>query len=236
MGSVIDCRASVDNATPPYISASSVIRERLKRAGERFHANDNISVFINDGELSALEEEVAVHIANALRAMVIDVDNDHNTRDTAKRVAKMYLREVFAGRYGSAPRVTEFPNVGQLDELMVVGPLRLRSTCSHHLCPIMGHAWIGVLPNARSNLPGLSKYSRLLNWIMSRPQIQEEAVKQMADLLEQRIAPDGLAIVIAADHFCMHWRGTKDDGAQMTTSVMRGRFLEDSALRKEFFR
>ncbi|WEY37687.1 GTP cyclohydrolase I [Paraburkholderia sp. SUR17] len=234
MGTVIDSKAVVDSATPLDMPASSVIRERLQRAGERFHANDNISAFLKDGELSALQDEVAVHIANALRAMVIDVDNDHNTRDTAKRIAKMYLREVFAGRYESAPPVTEFPNVGQLDELMVIGPLRLRSTCSHHLCPIMGHAWIGVLPNARSNLPGLSKYSRLLNWVMSRPQIQEEAVKQIADLLEQRIAPDGLAVVIEADHYCMHWRGTKDDGAQMTTSVMRGRFLEDAALRKEF--
>ena len=169
-----------------------------------------------------------------LRALVIDVDNDHNTRDTGGRLAKMFVRELFAGRFQSAPTVTEFPNAERLDELMIVGPLRVRSACSHHLCPIMGRVWVGVLPDADSNLIGLSKYARLIDWIMSRPQIQEEAVSQIADLLERRLKPVGIAVVMEADHYCMHWRGVKDDEAKMINSVMRGRFLTDPSLRREF--
>ena len=213
---------------------SQVIRERIVAAGKRFHANDNIAEFIHsDDERMQLRAEVEGHIEAMLRALVIDTESDHNTQDTARRFAKMYLNEVFAGRYEPAPPMTEFPNVEKLNELMVVGPITSRSACSHHLCPIMGEIWIGVLPNAESNLIGLSKYVRLADWIMSRPQIQEEAVKNLADELEDKIAPDGLAVVMRADHFCMHWRGVKDR-SKMTTSVMRGSFLRDASLRKEF--
>ena len=213
---------------------SEVIRERIVTAGKRFHANDNIAEFIHsDDERRQLRDEVESHIEAMLRALVIDTESDHNTQDTARRVAKMYLSEVFAGRYEQAPPMTEFPNVEKLNELMVVGPITIRSACSHHLCPIMGKLWIGVLPNAESNLIGLSKFVRLADWIMSRPQIQEEAVKNLADELEGKIAPDGLAVVMRADHFCMHWRGVKDR-SKMTSSVMRGSFLRDASLRKEF--
>jgi GTP cyclohydrolase I len=187
------------------VPLSQRIRQRLRRAGVRFHANDNIADYLREGEVDGLQAEVAEQLEHMLRSLVIDVDADHNTRDTAKRLARMFMREVFSGRYEPAPAVTEFPNVEHLDELMIVGPLRVRSACSHHLCPIMG-----------------------------RPQIQEEAIKQVADLLENRIVPDGLAVVLEADHFCMHWRGTRDDGAKMVNSVMRGSFLKDAALRREF--
>ena len=163
-----------------------------------------------------------------LRALVIDTESDHNTNDTAKRVAKMFLTEVFKGRYTATPAVTEFPNVARLNELMIVGPITVRSACSHHLCPILGKVWIGLLPNEHSNLIGLSKYARICDWIMSRPQIQEEAVTMLANELQERVKPDGLAIVMEADHFCMHWRGVKDDEAMMTNSVMRGAFLKDA--------
>ena len=146
----------------------------------------------------------------------------------------MYLREVFKGRYEAMPRVTEFPNVERLNELMIVGPITVRSACSHHLCPIMGRVWIGVLPNEHSNLIGLSKYARLAEWVMSRPQIQEEAVARLADLLQDRVQPDGLALVMEADHFCMQWRGVKDNDSKMINSVMRGAFLKDPNLRREF--
>ncbi|CAN0620025.1 GTP cyclohydrolase IA [Burkholderia multivorans] len=234
MGNVIDVPEQTLSAVTDGVPLSQRVRTRLLNAGVRFHANDNIANFLSDGELELLQGEVAQHMENVLRALVIDVDNDHNTRDTARRVAKMFVREVFVGRYEAAPPVTEFPNVEGLNELMIIGPLRVRSACSHHLCPIMGHAWIGVLPSATSNLIGLSKYGRLVNWVMARPQIQEEAVKQIADLIEKRIAPDGLAVVLEADHYCMHWRGTKDDQAKMTNSVMRGKFLNDPSLRREF--
>lgn len=210
------------------------IRERLKAKQQRYHANDNISAFIQPGELEELTKEVAAKMSAVLESMVIDVEHDHNTRETARRVAKMYVNEVFRGRFVPMPNVTEFPNASHLNELMIMGPITVRSACSHHLCPIMGRLWIGVMPNQDSALIGLSKYSRIAEWIMTRPQIQEEAVIQLANILEEKVEPDGVAVVMEADHFCMHWRGVKDNASKMTNSVMRGVFLKDGALRREF--
>ena len=216
------------------VPVSQRIRERLRAARERHHANDNISRFIEEGELPQLQAEVEQKMLGVLQSLVIDTEGDHNTRETARRVAKMYLNEVFRGRYAPQPDVTEFPNVERLNELMIVGPILVRSACSHHLCPIMGKVWIGVMPNEHSNLIGLSKFARLCDWVMSRPQIQEEAVTRLADLLQERMQPDGLAIVMEADHFCMQWRGVKDTDSKMVNSVMRGSFLKDPNLRREF--
>ena len=216
------------------LSASERIRYRLVGADCRYHANDNIAAFIRPGELDELRDEVAAKMQEVLKALVIDTDSDHNTNETARRVAKMFVTEVFQGRYVPMPLVTEFPNIERLNELMIVGPVTVRSACSHHLCPIMGKVWIGVLPNEHSNLIGLSKYARICDWIMSRPQIQEEAVTMLANELQERVKPDGLAIVMEADHFCMHWRGVKDDESMMTNSVMRGAFLKNANLRREF--
>ena len=213
---------------------SERIRARVQLAKRRFHANDNIGEFIEPGELDALLEEVASRMEGVLKSLVIDTEGDHNTQDTARRVAKMYLTEVFRGRYAAQPAVTEFPNAEHLNELMIVGPITVRSACSHHFCPIIGRLWVGLMPNEHSNLIGLSKYSRLTEWIMSRPQIQEEAITQLADLLVRKVSPDGLAVVMEADHFCMHWRGVKDAETRMINSVMRGSFLKDPALRREF--
>jgi GTP cyclohydrolase IA len=213
---------------------SKRIRDRIKAQGQRFHANDNIAAFIEPGELDELLKEVCTRMTGVLESLVIDIDNDHNTRETARRVAKMYVTEVFRGRYVPLPKVTEFPNAEHLNELMIMGPVTVRSACSHHLCPIMGRLWIGVMPNKDSDLIGLSKYSRIADWIMSRPQIQEEAIIQLADQLVGMVRPDGLAVVMEADHFCMHWRGVKDNASKMTNSVMRGVFLENGALRREF--
>jgi len=222
------------NAPAADAPVSERIRYRLVSAGCRHHANDNIAAYIEPGELDALQAEVQARMQEVLKSLVIDTESDHNTQETAKRVAKMFVREVFAGRYAQAPSVTEFPNVSRLNELMIVGPITVRSACSHHLCPIIGRVWIGIMPNEHSNLIGLSKYVRLTDWIMSRPQIQEEAVTMLADELQARVNPDGLAVVMEADHFCMHWRGVKDIEAAMTNSVMRGAFLTDANLRREF--
>jgi len=132
-----------DEGTPVSVK----IRERLSAARKRFHANDNISDFIEPGELDRLLDEVEGKMKTVLDSMVIDTQNDHNTGDTARRVAKMYLNEVFKGRYVKAPALTEFPNVGHLNELMIVGPITVRSACSHHFCPVIGQIWIGVMPN-----------------------------------------------------------------------------------------
>jgi GTP cyclohydrolase IA len=219
---------------PDDTPISQRIRERLQARGQRYHANDNISAFIEPGELDQLTREVEGKVKGMLESLVIDITQDHNTLETARRVAKMYVNEVFRGRYVPVPRVTEFPNAEHLNELMIMGPITVRSACSHHLCPIMGRLWIGLMPNEHSDLIGLSKYSRLSEWIMSRPQIQEEAIIQLADLLVNMVKPDGLAVVMEADHFCMHWRGVKDNASKMTNSVMRGVFLENGALRREF--
>jgi GTP cyclohydrolase IA len=216
------------------LPVSERIRYRLVSAGRRYHANDNIAGFVKDGELAELKAEVQAKMQEVLQALVIDTESDHNTHDTAQRVAKMYLEEVFRGRYVPMPTVTEFPNVERLNELMIVGPITVRSACSHHMCPIFGKVWIGILPNEHSNLIGLSKYARIADWIMSRPQIQEEAVTMLANELQERVRPDGLALVMEADHFCMHWRGVKDTDTAMTNSVMRGAFLKDANLRREF--
>ena len=216
------------------LSASERIRYRLVGADCRYHANDNIAAFIRPGEMDELQAEIAAKMQGVLESLVIDTESDHNTNETAQRVAKMFLTEVFGGRYVPMPLVTEFPNVERLNELMIVGPVTVRSACSHHLCPIMGKVWIGILPNEHSNLIGLSKYARICDWIMSRPQIQEEAVTMLANELQERVKPDGLAIVMDADHFCMQWRGVKDINSKMTSSVMRGAFLKDPNLRREF--
>ncbi|MCQ9329819.1 GTP cyclohydrolase I [Pelistega suis] len=222
----------MSSSNETYIS--NVIRQRIKAAGERFNANDNISKFIQPGELEQLQAEVEAKFQEVLNSLVIDTETDHNTQETAKRVAKMYIQEVFAGRYSDMPAMTEFPNIEKLNELIIVGPITVRSACSHHFCPIMGQCWIGIMPNEQSNLIGLSKYARLANWVMQRPQIQEEAVVQLSDLLFNKMKPDGLAVVMKADHFCMQWRGVKDLDSKMINSVMRGSFLRNSDLRKEF--
>jgi len=225
---------SEDSNAGDGVPLSVKIRERVKAARQRFHANDNIAEFIQPGELELLLDEVEGKMKGVLDSLVIDTENDHNTNDTARRVAKMYLNEVFAGRYKAAPPITEFPNAEHLNELMIVGPITVRSACSHHFCPIIGKLWVGVLPNEHTNVIGLSKYARLAEWIMSRPQIQEEAVVQLADLIQEKTQPDGLALVVEAEHFCMAWRGVKELDSRMINSVMRGVFLKDPNLRREF--
>ena len=219
-----------DEGTPVSVK----IRERLVAARKRFNANDNIAEFIEPGEVERLLDEVEGKMKGVLSSMVIDTEHDHNTDQTARRVAKMYLTEVFRGRYVHPPAITEFPNAEHLNELMIVGPITVRSACSHHLCPVIGQIWIGVLPNEHTNVIGLSKYARLAEWVMGRPQIQEEAVVQLADLIQEKTQPDGLAIVMEASHFCMGWRGVKDMDSKMINSVMRGSFLKDPNLRREF--
>ena len=222
--------APLDEGTPVSVK----IRERIQAARKRFNANDNIADFIQPGELEQLLDEVESKMQGVLDSLVIDTAGDHNTQNTARRVAKMYLNEVFKGRYVQAPPITEFPNAEHLNELMIVGPLTVRSACSHHFCPVIGKIWIGIMPNEHTNVIGLSKYARLVDWIMGRPQIQEEAVVQLADLIMEKTQPDGLAVVMEASHFCMSWRGVREMDSKMINSVMRGVFLTNPTLRREF--
>jgi GTP cyclohydrolase I len=145
----------------------------------------------------------------------------------------MYLHEVFKGRYHPQPKVASFPNVKQLDEIYTVGPITVRSACSHHLVPIMGNCWIGIKPGAR--VIGLSKFTRVADWVFSRPHIQEEAVMILADEIEKLCEPQGLGIIVKAQHYCMKWRGVKEPQTSMVNSIVRGDFRHDPSLKQEFF-
>jgi GTP cyclohydrolase I len=214
------------------VKTSEAVAARLREAGASFLANDNIAGHLLPGDAEALEREVAARVADLLGALVIDTAFDHNTERTAERVAKMFMREVMRGRYEPQPSVTDFPNVRKLDELYTVGPVTVRSMCSHHMVPIIGRAWFGVIPSDR--VFGLSKFARLVEWVMARPQIQEEATVQLADLVERLIHPRGLALVVRASHLCTSWRGVRDNDTEMVTSVVRGAFKEKPEARAEF--
>ena len=216
------------------LPASERIRYRLVGADCRFHANDNISEYIRPGETEELKAEVAEHMQAVLRALVIDTDSTTTRRKPPSGSPRCSSTRCFAAATSRCRPSPSSPTSSRLNELMIVGPISVRSACSHHMCPILGRIWIGVLPNEHSNLIGLSKYSRIVDWIMTRPQIQEEAVTMLANVLQERVKPDGLAIVMEADHFCMQWRGVKDLDSAMTNSVMRGAFLKDPHLRREF--
>lgn len=211
---------------------SKIIKQRLVDAGERFHSNDNISKFVHDGEMEALQQEVEVAFRDVLDALVIDTEHDHNTHDTAKRVAKMYIKEIFAGRFNSRPTITSFPNMGY-KSLYTSGPISIRSTCAHHFQNIVGNAWIGIIPE--EEVIGLSKFNRLVHHIAERPQIQEEMTTDIANELVRFAKTPNVAVVVKAEHHCMTHRGVKEHESDMTTAIMLGAFNEDPALKKEFY-
>lgn len=216
-----------------FKSMSQIIRDRLKADNAPFLANDNISKYIRSpDEFQMLQSEVTAKIQGLLESLVIDTENDHNTHETAHRVAKMYLHEVFKGRYHAMPKITDFPNAKKLDEIYTIGPVSLRSACSHHLVPIIGNVWVGVIPDER--VIGISKFNRLIDWVGSRPHIQEEFAMILADTIESLIKPKGLAIVIKAQHLCMTWRGVRETNTHMVNSVMRGIFADDASAKSEF--
>lgn len=217
-----------------YVPISQVIRKRLIDSGVNFFANDHIGHLITEHERAALQEEVEGKVHSLLESLVIDVEHDHNSHGTAKRVAKMFINEIYAGRYHPQPRITSFPNAKHLDEMYTTGPITLRSSCSHHMLSVTGKCWIGVIPG--ENVIGLSKFNRIVEWFAARGQIQEELTVQIADHIEELVKPRGLAVVIKATHGCMVCRGVKEPAnAAMTTSVMRGKLLENPAARAEFF-
>lgn len=201
----------------------ALIRARLQAQGVRLFANDALGAHLAADDLAAIEAEAEARVRDLLSALLIDVEHDHNSRDTPARMARMLVREVFAGRYTQRPDVADFPNAKAMHECYAVGPITVRSTCAHHLCPIHGTAWCAVVPGDR--IIGLSKFNRVCDWILCRPQIQEEAVAQLADELQALLQPRGLAVVIRATHACMTWRGVRehpDSGGGMVTMVTRG--------------
>lgn len=214
------------------MKTSQKIRERLQDAGADFRANNNIADYIMEGELDLLQAEVQDAMQTVLESLVIDTENDHNTNETAKRVAKMMLRETFGGRYVPAPRVTSFPNMGY-KSLYTSGPISIRSTCAHHFQNIVGKCWVGIVPE--QEVIGLSKFNRIVHHIAERPQIQEEMTTQIAEELSAYAKTPNVAVVVKAEHHCMTHRGVREHESDMTTAIMLGAFQNDPALKQEFY-
>ena len=214
------------------MSISDEIKKRIKKAGHRFHGNDNISDYIKEGEIDLIQQEVQEKMQGVLDSLVIDTENDHNTQDTAKRVAKMYVREIFGGRFQPTPKVTAFPNMGY-KSLYTSGPISIRSTCAHHFQNIVGKCWVGIVP--KDEVIGLSKFNRLVHHIAERPQIQEEMTTHIADRLSLYAKTPHVAVVVKAEHHCMTHRGVREHESDMTTAVMHGAFGTDPALKQEFY-
>lgn len=213
-------------------SISKKIEQRIIEAGDSYFANENISKFIEPGELDLLQDEVAEKLQEVLKSLVIDTELDHNTNDTANRVAKMYIREIFKGRYCPQPKVTAFPNMGY-KSLYTTGPISIKSTCAHHFQNITGKCWVGIVPDKQ--VIGLSKFNRIIHHIAERPQIQEEMTTQISQELQKFAQTPHVAVVVKAEHHCMTHRGVREHESDMTTAIMLGSFSDDPALKKEFY-
>ena len=209
------------------------LRKRMTTIKHKHFANDTIFAYLDPGDVKLIECEVAEAFEDVLKALVINTADDHNTKATAQRVAKMFVHEIFRGRYYPPPEVTSFPNAKEYDQIYVSGPISINSTCAHHFQPITGQAYVGVFPGKR--VVGLSKFNRIVDWIASRPQIQEEMTEQIADMVEKETEAQGVAVVIKAEHFCMTARGVKEHESEMMTSVVRGMFRDEPATKAEFF-
>lgn len=212
---------------------SEVFPSYNKHSHLLFDANGN-EVLANEDRINMIREleHKFVEVTEILRIS----RNDPNTTNTPRRIARMFVNELFAGRFQKAPKITVFPNRKDVDELIISKGITVMSVCSHHWQPISGEAAIGYIPD--KHLLGLSKLSRIVNWFSRRGQIQEELGEQIADYIEDLIHPKALGVVIKAKHYCMIARGVKGSEAKslMITSVMRGLLLDDFNLRNEFLK
>jgi len=192
---------------------------------------------LSEAERNGIEAAVATKVEELFDVLMIDYRNDNHTRETPRRVAAMLVEELLEGRYTAPPAITEFENVTQYDELIVTGPIDLRSTCAHHLMPIYGEAYIGILAAPDGKIIGLSKYDRVVNHFASRLQIQEELAAQIGQYLVEVTKPRGLGIRISAVHMCKTHRGVRSTRrSRMISSCYFGEFLKNSGLKEEFLR
>ena len=212
---------------------SDELRRRMTTIKHKHYANDTIFAYLDPGDVDKIEFEVADAFEDVLQALVINTKDDHNTKETARRVAKMFVHELFKGRYYPPPEVTDFPNAKKYDQIYITGPISIDSTCAHHFQPITGNCYIGIFPGEK--VIGLSKFNRMVDWIVSRPQIQEEMTEQIADMVEKETSALGVAVIIKAEHFCMTARGVKEHESEMMTSVVRGIFRDEPPIKAEFF-
>lgn len=215
-------------------TTSDNIRNRLKEAGARFWAGDNISEFIQDNEREQLINELAVKFEHVLDSLVIDRENDPNSMGTGRRLAKMYINEIMSGRYDSAPDATAFPNIGEDAYTgMLVVRSEIKSMCSHHHQPVTGVAYIGIIPGAK--VIGLSKYTRIAQWCSRRGTLQEELCNAIAKEIVKATDSADVAVYISAKHGCCEQRGIMANNSTTQTTVLKGAFNTDAGTKKEFF-
>ena len=210
---------------------SEVIKARLKNASKRFFASDNISQFIYPDEKPKLIEELTEKFESVLNSLIIDTENDPNSQDTARRLAKMYVNEIMAGRYDPSPKVTSFPNDGKYDQLIIVRS-DIRSMCSHHHQPVSGICYIACLPG--KNVIGLSKYTRIAQHLAQRGHLQEELTEMIAEEIVNLTESDAVGVYIRARHGCCENRGIRSSNSSTQTTVLKGRLKTDPAMRNEF--
>lgn len=210
---------------------SELIKARLKNAGKRFFASDNISQFIYADEKPRLIEELTEKFEGVLNSLIIDTENDPNSQDTARRLAKMYVNEIMSGRYESSPKVTSFPNDGKYDQLIIVRS-DIRSMCSHHHQPVSGICYIACLPG--KNVIGLSKYTRIAQHLAQRGHLQEELTEMIAEEIVNLTESDAVGVYIRARHGCCENRGIRSSNSSTQTTVLKGRLKTDPAMRNEF--
>ena len=216
------------------MDTSKKIKQRLQKAGKRFWAGDNIADFIEDGEKQQLIDELAVKFEDVLQGLVIDTDNDPNSMDTGRRLAKMYINELMAGRYEPMPNATAFPNdsIDRYEGMLVVRS-ELTSMCSHHHQIVKGVAYIGII--ASEKLIGLSKYTRIAQWCAERGTLQEELANDIAREIMKATGSKNLGVYIQATHGCVENRGVLAHSSLTQTTVLEGSFFEDPGTKKEFF-
>tara|TARA_B100000925_G_scaffold249901_1_gene201059 strand:- start:311 stop:1000 length:690 start_codon:yes stop_codon:yes gene_type:complete len=215
------------------MSKSEEIIERLKEAGVRYWAGDNISKVLKEGDKEALIEEAAVAFENVLDKLVIDRHNDPNSKGTGKRLAKMYMNELMAGRYDPMPNATAFPNdSASRYEGMLVVRSELTSMCSHHHQIVKGVAYIGII--AADKLIGLSKYTRIAQWCAERGTLQEELANDITREIQKATGAEHLGVYVQATHGCVENRGVKAHSSLTQTTVLKGAFKDDAGTKKEF--
>lgn len=213
---------------------SDLIKSRLKKAGKRYYASDNIAEFLHEGEKEKLVEELTEKFSGVLDSLVIDSDNDPNSQGTAKRLAKMYINELMSGRYDMMPNATAFPNhIDDGFEGMLVVRSEITSMCSHHHQPVKGVAYIGII--AADKLIGLSKYTRIAQWCARRGTLQEELANDIASEIMKATGSQNLGVYIQATHGCVEHRGVEAHSSLTQTTVLKGSFFNDAGTRKEFF-
>jgi GTP cyclohydrolase I len=213
---------------------SQVIRERMKSDNKRFWAGDNISDYVDDNVMPELIDEATEAFEKVLDTLLIDRENDPNSKGTARRLAKMYYNEIMAGRYEAAPDATAFPNDSEdRYEGMLVVRSELRSMCSHHHQPVAGVAYIGII--AAQKLIGLSKYTRIAQWCARRGTLQEELCNDIAREISKATDSENVAVYIQATHGCCENRGIMAHSSLTQTTVLKGTFKDDQSTKKEFF-